>query len=101
MAAERDRRRRRAGIIELRQWGRGRVAAERIEPAPEGEAPYRVNGAAAEWPRNGSTESSCPPATARQWGRGRVAAERWLAPKCATCHLGRQWGRGRVAAERL
>ena len=40
------------GAGTVRQWGRGRVAAERLSCRPCRRAPPRVNGAAAEWPRN-------------------------------------------------
>ena len=107
-----------------RQWGRGRVAAERLWKPTSCRPETRVNGAAAEWPRNGGLElvldrgrgASMGPrpsgrgtalgrigrrhAPLRQWGRGRVAAERFLPNVPRSMSLARQWGRGRVAAER-
>ena len=113
-------------VGDRRQWGRGRVAAERVRARRAGGEGGRVNGAAAEWPRNVSrplslslyglpasmgprpsgrgtsaVRSSCSRrASWRQWGRGRVAAERWPRPSRRTGTGWRQWGRGRVAAER-
>ena len=60
-----------------RQWGRGRVAAERTRLA----------------------DRYCTQAV-RQWGRGRVAAERAITLDDSIMAATRQWGRGRVAAER-
>ena len=60
-----------------RQWGRGRVAAERAGRRPAAILEESVNGAAAEWPRNaGAGPMSGKSDHVRQWGRGRVAAER-------------------------
>ena len=84
-----------------RQWGRGRVAAERRKASETSVDVPSVNGAAAEWPRNDYWfRTHKDMLQMRQWGRGRVAAERSLAAGRVRTSEARQWGRGRVAAER-
>ena len=64
-----------AAYVVIRQWGRGRMAAE---------------GWLMAGPRTGGH---------RQWGRGRMAAEgRWRRLSASPSRV-RQWGRGRMAAE--
>ena len=60
---------------EMRQWGRGRMAAEGARRPPTRPESASVNGAAAGWPRKvmGADYSYMDPM--RQWGRGRMAAE--------------------------
>ena len=83
----------------LRQWGRGRMAAEGAAAEPQSTKDERVNGAAAGWPRKVvSPRRSHPrhPASMgpRPDGRGRARhADLILAV------FERQWGRGRMAAE--
>ena len=76
MAAEGKRLKDSAMTKGLRQWGRGRMAAEGLHGRAGCAGAGHVNGAAAGWPRK------VPPWTAawlcgaaRQWGRGRMAAE--------------------------
>ena len=108
-----------------RQWGRGRVAAERCLPSQSLQIPIRVNGAAAEWPRNAYSRRGpgraevCVNGAAAEWPRNGRSSRRlrpswsrvngaaaewprngmrlvvWLRQRAR-----RQWGRGRVAAER-
>ena len=60
----------------VRQWGRGRMAAEGRAGRPSADQGRSVNGAAAGWPRKGmrAIVSGAYPSL-RQWGRGRMAAE--------------------------
>ena len=89
-----------SGMGWVRQWGRGRMAAEggaqagrqgrrslaSMGPRPDGRGRLgrKRHGLLGSW---------------RQWGRGRMAAEGkyWL-PGCPSA-TSRQWGRGRMAAE--
>ena len=84
------------------QWGRDRMAAERVLPLDTPHKDQRFNGAATGWPRNASGKRLGRAAIQQlQWGRDRMAAER------NTTYFGRnvigrlQWGRDRMAAERL
>ena len=98
--------------VAVRQWGRGRMAAEGSPPRPTTPAPRasmgprpdgrgrgaegcrparagrRVNGAAAGWPRKGAPAFNVwPPHVWRQWGRGRMAAEGTHGPHWMLLHV--------------
>ena len=108
----------------LRQWGRGRMAAEggtrgtRILACPEASMGPRPDGRGRPAPRpqlgeRGRASMGPRPdgrgrrrpgqpgigSVTRQWGRGRMAAEGRSAEMPASAICARQWGRGRMAAE--
>ena len=58
-----------------RQWGRGRMAAEGDRRSPGFSLARCVNGAAAGWPRKVTRAAGELADRQRQWGRGRMAAE--------------------------
>ena len=109
----------------VRQWGRGRMAAEGLLSCSPCRTCTGVNGAAAGWPRKARAPGRhLQLGRERQWGRGRMAAEgrgaRRRRPCVPAASMGprpdgrgralnraislpsydrRQWGRGRMAAE--
>ena len=58
------------------QWGRDRMAAERVRHDPQTAGMAGFNGAATGWPRNDSGGFASEAEAALQWGRDRMAAER-------------------------
>ena len=76
MAAEGASRQTRASTTPIRQWGRGRMAAEgRMMWRRFARHMRAVNGAAAGWPRKVFGGGGFVRGILRQWGRGRMAAE--------------------------
>ena len=89
------------GIEALRQWGRGRMAAEGAPAA----MPSSIR-ALRQWGRGRMAAEGGEPGQlreverlVRQWGRGRMAAEGPAGRPASRPVSMRQWGRGRMAAE--